>query len=54
MINTPSGPVENLTIEPVHEISNKVECAIGKASDQPAHTHCLIRVFASSLSIYDW
>ena len=38
-------------IEPVHEISNNVVCATSKASDQPAHTHSLIRAFASSLSI---
>ena len=37
--------------EPVHEISNKVVCATGKASDQPAHTRSLIRAFASRLSI---
>ena len=38
-------------IEPVHEISNNVVCATGKASDQPAHTRSLIRAFASRLSI---
>ena len=38
-------------IKPVHEISNNVICATSKASDQPAHTHCLIRAFASRLSI---
>ena len=38
-------------IEPVHEISNNVVCATSKASDQPAHTHSLIRAFASHLSI---
>ena len=37
--------------EPVYEISNNVVCATSKASDQPAHTHSLIRAFASSLSI---
>ena len=37
--------------EPVHEISNNVVCATSKASDQPAHTHSLIRAFASRLSI---
>ena len=31
--------------EPVHEISNNVVCATSKASDQPAHTRILIRVF---------
>ena len=37
--------------EPVHEISNNVECATSKASDHPAHTHSLIRAFASRLGI---
>ena len=36
--------------EPRHEISYNVVCAISKASDQPAHTHSLIRAFASHLS----
>ena len=36
---------------PVHEISNNVVCATSKALDQPAHTHSLIRAFASRLSI---
>ena len=30
--------------EPRHEISNNVVCANSKASNQPAHTHSLIRV----------
>ena len=34
-----------------HEISNNVVCATSKASDQPAHTHSLIRAFASCLNI---
>ena len=34
-----------------HEISNNVVCATSKASDQPAHTHSLIRAFASCLII---
>ena len=38
-------------IEPQHEISNNVVCASSKASDQPAHTHSLIRAFASRLNI---
>ena len=38
------------TVEPVHEISNKVVCVTSKASDQPAHARSLIRVFASRLS----
>ena len=37
--------------EPVHEISNNVVCATNKASDQPAHTHSLIRAFASRMNI---
>ena len=40
----------NIKIEPVHDISNNVVCATSKASDQPAHTRSLIRVFASRLS----
>ena len=35
----------------VHEISNNVVCVTSKASDQPAHTHSLIRAFDSRLSI---
>ena len=42
---------EDVSIEPVHEISNNVVCATSKASDQPAHTRSLIRAFASRLSI---
>ena len=42
---------EGLIIEPVHEVSNKVVCATSKTSDQPAHTHSLIRAFASPLRI---
>ena len=37
--------------EHVHEISNNVVCATSKGSDQPVHTHSLIRAFASRLSI---
>ena len=37
--------------EPQHEISNNVVCATSKASDQPAHTHSLIRAFATRLNI---
>ena len=40
-----------LIYEPVHEISNNVVCATSKASDQPAHTHSLIRAYASCLNI---
>ena len=39
------------TYEPQHEISNNVVCATSKGSDQPAHTHSLIRAFASRLNI---
>ena len=41
----------NTVFEPRHEISNNVVCATSKASDQPAHTHSLIRAFASQLNI---
>ena len=34
-------------IERVHAITNNVVSATSKASDQPAHTHSLIRAFAS-------
>ena len=37
--------------EPWHEISNNVDCATSKVSDQPAHTRSLIKTFASRLSI---
>ena len=39
------------TYEPRHEISNNVVCATSKGSDQPVHTHILIRAFASHLNI---
>ena len=44
--------IESVThiIEPRHEISNNVLCVSSKASDQPAHTHSLIRAFASRLN----
>ena len=32
--------------EPQHEISNNVVFVTSKGSDQPAHTHSLIRAFA--------
>ena len=38
--------------EPRHEISNNVFCETSKASDQPAHTRSLIRVFASRSMSY--
>ena len=34
-----------------HEISNNEVYGTSKASDQPAHTHSLIRAFASRLNI---
>ena len=37
--------------EPWREISSNVVCATSKGSDQPAHTHRLIRAFASRLNI---
>ena len=37
--------------DPRHEISNNVVCATSTGSDQPAHTHSLIRNFASRLNI---
>ena len=40
-----------LVHEPVHEMSDNMVCATGKASDQPAHTRTLIRAFASHLNI---
>ena len=40
-----------ITYEPQHDISNNVVCATSKASDQPAHTRSLIRIFASRLNI---
>ena len=43
--------VYRLTNERGHEISNNVICGTSKASDQPAHTHSLIRAFASRLNI---
>ena len=43
--------IPNSLYEPVHEISNNVVCATSKASDQPAHTRSLIRVFASRMNI---
>ena len=34
-----------------YEIPNNVVCSTSKASDQPAHTPSLIRVFASRLNM---
>ena len=47
----PKNIPQRMTYEPVHEISNNVVGASSKASDQPAHTHSLIRAVASRLSI---
>ena len=41
----------SLSLEPRHEISNNMVCVTSKASDQPAHTHSLIRAFTSRLNI---
>ena len=41
----------SLTFKSRHEIPKNVVCATNKASDQPAHTRCLIRAFASRLNI---
>ena len=41
----------SIIIEPWHEISNNVVCPNSKGSDQPAHTHRLIRAFTSRLHI---
>ena len=49
---TPPTQLSMLTTnEPRHEISNNVVCATSKALDQPAHTHSLVRAFASRLNI---
>ena len=37
--------------EPGHEISDNVVYATSKGSDQPAHTHSMIRAFANRLNI---
>ena len=50
-ILSPHPEPVDIRIEPVHEISNNVVCATSKASDQPAHTHSLIRAFACRLNI---
>ena len=42
---------QSLSFEPRHLISNNVICATSKASDQPAHTHSLIRAFVIRLNI---
>ena len=47
----PFGLLKTLTFQPVHEISNNVVCVTSKASDQPVHTHNLIRAFACRLNI---
>ena len=38
-------------LEPRHEISSNVVCAISKGSDQPAHMCSLIKAFASTCSL---
>ena len=41
----------NLNFVQRHEISNNLVCATSKASEKPAHTRSLIRVFVSRLII---
>ena len=41
----------NVQDEPRHKISNNVVCATSNSTDQPGHTHSLIRAFASRLNI---
>ena len=41
---TRSAPETNQSNEPRHEISNNVECATSKGSDQPAHTRTYERL----------
>ena len=43
--------VNEISFEPVHEISSNVVYATSKASDQSAHTHSLIRAFACRSNI---
>ena len=45
-INTSSESILIMSYKPQHEISNNVVWRTSKASDQPAHQHSLIRVFA--------
>ena len=52
LLNSTIQKHESLILfEPRHVISNNVVCATSNASDQPAHTRSLIRVFASRLNI---
>ena len=37
--------------EPVHEISDGVVCATGRALDQPAHMRSLVGAFACRLNV---
>ena len=39
------------TYEPRHETSNNAVCATSKGSDQPTHTHSMVRAFARRLNI---
>ena len=41
----------NEIYEPRHKMSNTVVCATSKSSDQPAHTHSLIRAFACNIGV---
>ena len=44
-------PASETPFELVDKISNTVVCATNKGSDQPAHTHSLIRAFARRLNM---
>ena len=45
------GKLNKKIYELQHEISSNGVCATSKGSDQPAHTHSLIRALASRLNI---
>ena len=51
LINVVDVCYGSVTTEPQRKISNIMVCATSKASDQSAHTHSLIRAFASRLNI---
>ena len=51
LINVVDVCYGSVTTVPRHGISNNLVCTTSKASDQPAHTRSLIRVFASGLNI---
>ena len=43
--------VQGGQLQPWHEISKNLVDVTSKGSDQPAHTHSLIKAFASRLNI---